>query len=112
MFSVRPSHVPALGTVHQVGYHEDMVTGRREHEEAALRAQQAGITVIMDPCMFAITRICADEQEPAASGAVSLIRIFTYHDTEWACAAALMIALYFEFLIWKAPRRVELRSLF
>lgn len=57
-----PEHVPAIvDSCIQLGIKKLWLQDGVVNEEAALRAQQAGITVVMDRCMFRDhTQLCAD----------------------------------------------------
>lgn len=57
-----PEHVPAIvESCIRLGIKRLWLQDGVVHEEAALRAQQAGITVVMDRCMFRDhTQLCAD----------------------------------------------------
>lgn len=57
-----PEHVPAIvDSCIKLGIKKLWLQDGVVHEEAALRAQQAGITVVMDRCMFRDhTQLCAD----------------------------------------------------
>ncbi|OHC87812.1 MAG: CoA-binding protein [Sideroxydans sp. RIFOXYB12_FULL_59_6] len=57
-----PEHVPAIvDSCIRLGIKKLWLQDGVVHEEAALRAQQAGITVVMDRCMFRDhTQLCAD----------------------------------------------------
>ena len=56
-----PEHVPAIvESCIKLGIKKLWLQEGVVHEEAALRAQQAGITVVMDRCMFRdYTQLCA-----------------------------------------------------
>ncbi|MBU0689196.1 MAG: CoA-binding protein [Gammaproteobacteria bacterium] len=57
-----PEHVPAIvDSCIKLGIKKLWLQDGVVHEEAALRAQQAGITVVMDRCMFRDhSQLCAD----------------------------------------------------
>ncbi|MBU1214311.1 MAG: CoA-binding protein [Gammaproteobacteria bacterium] len=57
-----PEHVPAIvDSCIKLGIKKLWLQDGVVNEEAALRAQQAGITVVMDRCMFRDhTQLCAD----------------------------------------------------
>jgi hypothetical protein len=57
-----PEHVPAIvDSCIKLGIKRLWLQDGVVHEAAALRAQQAGITVVMDRCMFRDhTQLCAD----------------------------------------------------
>jgi len=57
-----PEHVPAIvESCIRLGVKNIWLQDGVVHEEAALRAQQAGITVVMDRCMYRDhTQLCAD----------------------------------------------------
>ncbi|MBI5006483.1 MAG: CoA-binding protein [Nitrosomonadales bacterium] len=57
-----PEHVPAIvESCIKLGIRNLWLQDGVVHEEAALRAQQAGITVVMDRCMFRDhAQLCAD----------------------------------------------------
>lgn len=57
-----PEHVPAIvDSCIKLGIKKLWLQDGVVHEEAALRAQHAGITVVMDRCMFRDhTQLCAD----------------------------------------------------
>jgi predicted CoA-binding protein len=57
-----PEHVPAIvDSCIRLGIRRLWLQDGVVNEEAALRAQQAGITVVMDRCMFRDhTQLCAD----------------------------------------------------
>lgn len=57
-----PEHVPAIvDSCIRLGIKALWLQDGVIHEEAALRAQQAGITVVMDRCMFRDhSQLCAD----------------------------------------------------
>ena len=57
-----PEHVPAIvDSCIKLGIKRLWLQDGVVHEEAALRAQAAGITVVMDRCMFRDhTQLCAD----------------------------------------------------
>lgn len=57
-----PEHVPAIvESCIRLGVKHIWLQDGVVHEEAALRAQQAGITVVMDRCMYRDhTQLCSD----------------------------------------------------